>query len=237
MQHLAEFEDAIESERRKNPEGPEADEVMALLQKAAREILTKQVLHSDAHHKTPYTLLWRHRTYFERLFSALGYELRYDSAFEYVLLLPGEIGTGSRRGNINKEETLLLFALRVIWEEGSREGDMDDFGRIEIDSQMLADRYTALAATEAPKKAQVKRLLEGWRTRGLVRMGEEDREEEVFPIVIMPVIREIVTEQVAREVEDFLASPGAKDVFEHIEELRAAPAADETEQAEETLDV
>lgn len=224
---LEDLEAAAAREHRLNPDGPEEDEVIVLLQKAGRDLLSRQVLHGDDHRRTSYRLLRDHRLYFERLFGALGFELKIDASYQYILLLPGEIATGARRGRLRKDETLVLFALRVIWEEGSRDGSMDDLGRIEADTELLYDRYVALGGNEFPPKTRLKEMLGDWSGRGLVRLGDEDREEEVTPITIMPVICDLVTEGIAREVLTYLEQGGAEgsDVLEHIEAARVAAEA------------
>jgi hypothetical protein len=233
MLRLQDFDEAIEQELRRNPDGPESDEIAELLQKSARELLSRQAIHADDHQlKTSYKLLRRHSFYFERLFEALGYQLTFDTSYSYCLLLPGSISTGVRRGRVPKDETVLLFALRVIWEEMSRNGDMDDLGRIEADTEILYDRYTAMSATEFPGKSKLRDYLNSWKARGILRVGEEDREEDILNFTIMPVIRDIVPARLAQEVEIYLANtPDDMDVLEYIETTRSDPdiATDTTE--------
>jgi hypothetical protein len=225
MIRLDDFEEAIAFECRNNPDGPEEDDVALLMQKAARDLLNRQAIHGDdSMLKTTYRLLRRHSSYFERLFDGLGYRMQFDTSYAYALLLPGEIDVGSRRGKVSKEETLMLFALRVLWEECSREGEMDDFGRIESDTEILYDRFSAMTDADFPSKGRLKEYFNAWKSRGLLRVGAEDRDEELIYFTIMPVIRDLVTPDIAAEVEIYLASPeGSEDVLTHIEEVRAAP--------------
>ena len=223
MMLLQELEDAIEAERKTHPDGPEEDEVMAALQKAGRDLLVRQVLHADDHHKASYGWITRHARYFEKLFGALGFDLSIDRLYGYVHLRPGEIATGMRRGRIRKDETVVLFALRTLWEEGSRGGEMDDYGRIEIDTDAVLDRYVTMGGGEIPTKTRLKQILEGLADRGFLRLGEEDPVEEIHPVSVMPVIRELVTPELAAEVERYLAgSSGEGDVLEHLSAAREA---------------
>lgn len=233
MVRLEEFEATIADERRRDPGGPEAEEIALQLQRAARELLNRQAIHSDDRQlRTSYKLLNRQSYYFESLFDALGYRMRYDATYAYILLLPGEIDTGSRRGRVSKEETMLLFALRVIWEELSRDGEMDDFGRVETDTEVLYDRYKAMTTAELPARTRLKEYLATWKARGLLRLGEEDREEEILTFTITPVIRDLVTEELAEEVMTFLSRPDATaggDVLEHLRDAEEAAQTRETE--------
>lgn len=223
MLRLNDFADVIDKEARSGSKKLDVDEITLMLQKAARDLLSRQVIHSDdSQLKTSYRLLNRHSHYYEQLFDALGYQVKFDSVYSYILLLPGEINGGSRRGRVSKEETLLLFALRVLWEEGVREGEMDNFGRIETDTEILYDRFTAMSDAEFPTPARLGEHFSGLRSRGILRIKEKNKEEEFTLFVIMPVIREIVTADLADEVETFLAGKSAhKEVFTHIAEAQS----------------
>ena len=213
----------------------DADEVARLLQKTARNLLARQVIHSDDNHlKSSYRLLRRHSTYYERLFDELGYKIVFDSDYSYILLLPGEIDSGSRRGRVSKEETLLLFALRVLWEEGVREGEMDDFGRIETDTEILYDRFTAMSGAEFPTPAKLNELFASLRSRGVLHVQKKNKEEAITLFVIMPVIGEIVTTDLAHEVETFLSgNSDQKEVFAHIAEVQTKATESDTSKDQE----
>lgn len=230
MQQLREFKDAIERQMEAAGERRSEEEVVQALARASRDLLSRQTIHGDDRIlSASYRLLWDHRRYFEPLFASMGFEIHYRQDYGYVLLQPGEIAVESRRGRIRKDETLVLFALRLIWEETSRDGDMDAMGRVETDSGALMDRYRILAQTVFPSLPRLREMMKDFKARGLVTLGEEDREEEVLPITVMPVIREIVTAQLAQEVMAYTADfvEGGQDVLEHLEEVRARPLAPE----------
>lgn len=240
MIFLEDLEVALQKEckrRSDNGDNVDSDEVLELFQKAGRELLIKQVIHSDGQRKSIYRLIVRHKDYFEILLNALGYHLKYDATYEYLLLLPGQDNVGSVRGQIKKDETLMLFALRVMWEEGSRDGEMDDLGRILVDTSMLIDRFITLGGREIPKKSRIKEMLTQWKSRGYILLGEEDQDEEVFPVEIRPVIRDLVTADLAEEVIQFLDNPPANgDVLTAIDDKRAADQAASTVVEEPTSD-
>ena len=238
MLRLDDFTDVIDKECRGRRKKLDADEVALLLQKAARDLLVRQVIHSDDNYlKSSYRLLSRHSACYERLFDGLGYQIVFDSVYSYILLLPGENDSGSRRGRVSKEETLLLFALRVLWEEGVREGEMDDFGRIETDTEILYDRYTAMSDAEFPTPARFNEHFTRLKSRGILRVKEKNKEEEFILFVIMPVIREIVTTDLAREVETFLSgNSDHKEVFAHIADASEGdPPEDQEEESTENV--
>lgn len=199
------------------------DIVVASFQKAARTLLARQALHADDHLKSSYRLICRHEPYFSRLLHGFGYELTIDTHYEYIIVMPGGLQGATRRGRLKKDESLLLLTLRIMWEESSRDGEMDDVGRITVDTDSVLDRLTTLGGGEAPSKGRLKEMLDTWRSNGFLRVGEEDREEEILPITIMPAIRHLVTPDLVKEIELFLdMTDPESDVFKSIEDRRVA---------------
>lgn len=203
------------------------DIVVSNFQKAARTLLARQVLHADGHLKSSYRLICRHEPYFSRLLHGFGYELTIDMHYEYIIVTPGGLEGATRRGRLRKDESLLLLTLRIMWEESSRDGEMDDIGRITVDTDSVLDRLTTLGGGEAPSKRRLKEMLDTWRSNGFLRVGEEDREEEIIPLTIMPAIRHLVTPALVKEIELFLNKTDPKgDVFKSIEDSRLATEED-----------
>ncbi|WP_209509488.1 DUF4194 domain-containing protein [Ruegeria sp. HKCCE4150] len=227
MMMLDDFERALDREiKYRQNEGDSVsrdddDMIVDQFQKAARQLIEKQVLHADDRMKSVYRLICRHEPYFDRLMHGLGYVLLIDSIYEYIIVMPGNIDGATRRGKLKKDESLLLLTLRIMWEESSRDGEMDDLGRIFIDTDALLDRLTALGGGDTPSKSRLKEMLDLWRANGFVRVGEEDREEEIIPVTIMPAIKHLVTPDLVKEIEAFLdAEDPESDVFANIEKNR-----------------
>jgi hypothetical protein len=220
---LKELTAAMDTERQENPKGPDADEVASNLMRAGRELVGRQVIHSDDHsQKTNWSLICRHRGYFEDLMGAFGYRLIVDGSSEYVMIIPDEAAMSGRRGTASKIETLILFALRILWEEGSRQGEQDYRGWVEIDTTILVDHLASFGATGTIRKSEMKGYLAGLKARGLLRVGDEDPEEEVFPISIAPAIQHIVGPGLARDVMSFLeAHEAGEDVLDYLGAQRA----------------
>ncbi len=224
---LEELEARVEKEKKDNPQAGEEDEIVVRFQKAARELLLRQVLHADDSQKTHYQIIARHRSYFKALMASFGYELTYDSTYQYFHLKPGQMDVESNRGKFRKDETILLFALRIMWEEGSRDGEMDEFGRIVIDTNLLLDRYMTLGGGEIPATGRVKDILNRLADRRFIRFGDEDKEEEIMEVIIMPVITELVSPDLARQVMEYAAdpitgNPEGETVIENLEAQRVA---------------
>lgn len=232
---LHEAQSVIEAELRRPHAGraPSEEEVAAQLQTAAQVLLLHQVVYADTPGIGPtYDLLRRHRVYFGRLFETLGYELMIEAETQSVALLPGDTNYGWKQVRLRKDETLVALVLRLLLEEATGHGEIDDLGRAETDTDSFYDRYRTLAGEDPPAEARLAEILRDFQRRGLVRVGDRDREEQVTPVTVLPGIRHIVTERFAFAVADWCAraADGAEadggDVFAHIEALRQAATAD-----------
>lgn len=230
---LQEAQAVIEAELRRDRGGrrPTEEEVAAQLQTAAQVMLLHQVIYADTPGIGPsYDLLRRHRVYFQRLFDSLGFELSFDADTQSVAVVPGEGGYGWKQIRLRKDETLVALVLRLLLEEATGHGEIDELGRAETDTDAFYDRYRTLAGEDPPAEARLAEILRGFQRRGLVRVGDRDREEQVTPVTVLPGIRTIVTERYALAVVDWCeraargAGPG-EDVFTHIEAARLAEAA------------
>lgn len=220
---LSILQSAVRAEMQNTPGAADADEIAAQFQRAGRDLIQKQAIHFDDRQlQTSYRLLCTHNAYFSDLLGALGYEFSVAASRGYVRLGPGDAGTGSRRGRIKKDETLVLFAMRIIWEEGVRSGESDEYERIEASTAILADRFTTLGGGPLPSKARMMDMLRDWAAHGIIRLGDEDKEAENTPITITSVIADIVTESMALLVLEFVAGGGAgndgmEDALEYLQ--------------------
>ena len=239
---LSSLQTAIRTEINTTSATTDSDEIMLQFQRAGRDLITRQAIHhDDRYYQTSYRLLNDHHSHFADLFGALGYEFSISRDRGYVRLGPGEAGNGARRGRIKKEETLMLLTLRIAWEEGVRSGDADDYERVETSTAMLADRYTTLGGGALPSKSKVIEMLRDWAGRGLLRLGEEDKEAESAPVVITSVIADIVTEDMSKGVLEFISEIGvqssdADDAFEYLQSRESQNAATSSTSSDEVDD-
>lgn len=222
---LSSLQSAIRAERQLNASAPDDDEIQVQMQRAGRDLIARQVLHyDDTHFQTSFRLLRDHKSYFKDLFEALGYEFAVVIDRGYIRLGPGDAGTGARRGKrVNKDETLLLFTLRTLWEESVRSGDAEDYERVETSTSTMADRFTTLGGGPGiPPRTRA--MLREWAGYGIIRLGVEDKDEESATLIITPVIADIVTEDMAQAVLEFIATSGASgsdDAFDFLQKRHA----------------
>jgi|GEM_PF-939790 len=231
---LHEAQGVIEAEMRRARSGrkPSEEEIAGQLQTAVQVMLLHQVIYAD----TPsigasYDLMRRHRVYFGRLFESMGFELLFEADTQTIALVPGDTSYGWSQLRLKKDETLVAFVLRLLLEEATGRGEIDDLGRAESDTDAFYDRYRTLSGEDPPAETRLSEILRGFQRRGLVRIGDRDRDEQVTAVTVLPGIRTIVTERHAFAIADWCArasreAAAGDDVFTHVEALRqpAAPA-------------
>lgn len=229
MKNLGDLDRAITLVQRR--EGGDEAEIRDRLIRAARELLLRQCLYRYEHQQGGhYRAIEQSAEYFESLFAAFGYELRIRPDSGYALLIPMRTIITGRRGSISKDETLMLFTLRLMWEEGTRDFSMLEMGQIEVTLDDLDDRFRLLANRPVLAPGRGKEILKELQGRGLLKLGAYDPEEDSTTVTIYPTIREIVTPELARMVTAF--AEGAEeearrlrargdDVIEWVEVARA----------------
>lgn len=231
---LQEAQAVVEAEMKRARSGRKLseEEVTAQLQTAAQVMLLHQVIYADTPGIGPsYDLMRRHRVYFGRLFESMGYELLFEVDTQSIALVPGDGSYGWKQVRLRKDETLVALVLRLLLEEATGHGEIDELGRVESDTDAFYDRYRTLSGEDPPAEARLAEILRSFQRRGLVRVGDRDREEQVTPVTVLPGIRNIVTERYALAVVDWCeravreAGPG-EDVFTHIEAARLAETAE-----------
>lgn len=157
-----------------------------------------------------YDTVLRHRSFFEKYFSASRQEVVIDNRDGMAALSPTAPSYGWRENRLKKDETLTLLALRYHYEEGMRAGAMNEQGRVDISTDELYDTFREIAKSEPPAESRMIDILRDLRRRGVVRVGERDRTEKVTPLVILPGIRVVVPDIFVEGVISWLEQ-GAKD--------------------------
>ena len=238
MKNLGDLDRAVAQAHRRD--GGDETEVREGLIRAARELLVRQCLYRyESQQGNHYRIIEGSVDYFESLFGAFGYELRIRPDNGYAMLVPMRSIMAGRRGSISKDETLMLFTLRLIWEEGMRDYSMLDTGQIEVTLDDLDDRFRIPANREVIAQGRLKEILKDLQSRGLVKVGAYDPEEDSTALLIYPTIREVVTPELARMIAAFAEGSEEEarnlrkqgdDVIEWVELARSLdePAADPT---------
>ena len=166
---------------------PDAEE----LSRALQVLLKGQVIYSN----TPgigrsYELARHYAPFFTDYFACLGYQLAVSHRDQMVsLTLPAD----SARHDIvaerlRKDETLVLLALRLAYEEGVRDHRISTDGIVECTTDDLVETIRTAARSEPPDEARLIEILRLFSRRGGLRMGERDRSERITPVSVLPGI-------------------------------------------------
>ena len=194
------------------------------IETAIQALLFHQFLYEDSHGiGSSYNLIRRHRGFFERYFSAMGHQLLVEAREGMIGLLPGQNSYGKRETKLPKDQTLALLALRFVLETGARQGRLTDSGRVEATTDELFDAIKAVSLSEPPGEGRMGEILAEFRRRGLVRVEVRDTLEKVTPIVVMPAVRHVCTDEFAKHLTAWAeAQNQSGDILDFISARREA---------------
>lgn len=161
------------------------------LTRALQVLLKTQVIYSN----TPgvgrsYELARHYAPFFQAYFACLGYafEISHRDQMVFLRLPPDGVRHDMVAERLRKDETLVLLALRLAYEEGLRDHRVTTDGVVECTTDDIADSLRSAARTEPPDEARLIEILRLFSRRGAVRMGERDRTERITPLAVMPGI-------------------------------------------------
>lgn len=190
---------------------PDAEE----LSRALQVLLKAQVIYSS----TPgigrsYELARHYQPFFSDYFACLGYQMAVSHRDQMVsLTLPVDAARHdivSER--LRKDETLVLLALRLAYEEGVRDHRISTDGIVEITTDDLVESIRTAARSEPPDEARLIETLRLFARRGGVRLGERDRAERVTPVMVLPGILVLAPDGWLERIEAWAnAADGAGD--------------------------
>lgn len=187
---------------------PTAEEMTRSLQ----VLITRQCVYSH----TPgigrtYDLVRAYPTFYERYFGALGYRLEVSPRDQMVALaVPGDEprydGVFER---LRKDETIVLLALRLLWEEAIRAHEMGEAGMAETTTDALVDRIESATQGTPPDEVRLLEILRRFQRHGALRLGERDRMGRVSPLTILPGIAILVPDGYVEDLMAWVATPAA----------------------------
>lgn len=172
---------------------------LADMKQTSSVLLERQFLYADQSlDKKHYQRVVSHIPYFSNLFDALNRRVVYDHEFGFVGILPQD---GAKVVLLPNEEAIMLLCLRLLYEEGIEKFEVIH-GSVFTDSEILLNRYTALAKRDRPILGRLREILKSFGKFGMVEIQEEN--DRIIPIQIRPTIRLVTTEAYITQLEDFL---------------------------------
>lgn len=188
MLELDELRDLLEG-RRGNAPVDKAD-----IETAIQALLAHQIIYPDTTllRREIYDFIRAHSTFFERYFGAMGVGIVIEPSTGMIALVRGRNRYGWQFTRLKKDETLVLLALRVTYDEGLRAGLMDEIGRVQTNTDEIFDRIRTLAKADPPVESRLEEILKSLRRRGAVLLHDADRVERLTPVTVLPGIAILV---------------------------------------------
>ena len=211
MVELREFSEIVDGEWGETPVGarkPSAEE----LTRAIQVMITRQVIYAS----TPglggtYEIVSAYGSFFSRYFGAMGLRFVSSPRDQMVALsVPqGESRYDSVYERLYKDETLVLLAMRLVWEEAVANQDIAEGGVCETTTGDLVDRYKSASQLDPPNEGRLMDILRLFQRRGAVKVGNRDRVERVTPISILPGVVVLAPDTFLDEMKLLAAAPGS----------------------------
>lgn len=188
------------------PEPPTEEEVTRCIQ----VLMSRQCIypHQQSLVRT-YNILAcnEYQEFFRRYFSAMGLEFHFDTRSRMVALrFPGadKKRYDWQASRLKKDETLVLYVLKLAYEEGFRANTMGARGEVEITTDDLIDKLDVVASAQI-EETRLYAILDLFKRKGVVTLGERDPVERVRPLTILPGIEVACPEASMQAVADWAA--------------------------------
>jgi hypothetical protein len=171
------------------PEPPDENEVARCIQ----TMLARQCIYPA---QPAFTRLHKimacpdYQGFFQRYFAAMGLELHHDTKSGMLAL---KVPSADKRrfdwqhARLKKDETLVLFVLKLSYEEGFQARTMNAEGGVEITTDDLVDKLDAVAKTRI-EETRLMAILDMLKRKGMVAVGEFDPVERIRLLTVLPGI-------------------------------------------------
>ncbi|MDR3439732.1 DUF4194 domain-containing protein [Telmatospirillum sp.] len=214
------------------PEPPTEEEVTRCIQ----VLMSRQCIYPHQNHLArSYNIMAcpDYQEFFRRYFSAMGLEFHFDPRSRMIALrVPGidKKRYDWQASRLKKDETLVLYTIKLAYEEGFRANQMGTRGEVEITTNDLIDKLDVVANVQL-EESRMMAILKLLERKGVVHIGELDPIERIRSLTILPGIEVACPEVYMQAVADWA---------EQQPQIGTAPTVEpveETAEAEEDVDV
>lgn len=200
------------------------------LQSALQALLFHQCLYEDWPYPPAYRIIARHLAQVQPIVAAFGYKLVHHTVANMLVLETQGVVYGVNMARLKKDETVVLLLLRLLYAENI--SSLDERGRVDTNTDDLHDRLRS-AGEEPPAAKRLHEILKFFQRKGLVRIGENDPEEQILQLSIMPGITTLVPDVYVEAVIQWLerhefeaaeteaAGISADSMLAHVADFRA----------------
>lgn len=178
--------------------------------RCTQALITRQCIYSSSPGLgRTYELIRAYSSYFEAYFACMGYRLIVSPRDQMVSLsVPQEQARyDAAYQRLSKEQTIVLLALRLMWEEGVNNQDVQEGGIVETTTGDLIDRIKNVTQAVPPDERPLLDILRFFQRYGVVRVGERDRVERVSPLTILPGVNVVAPDSFIEDLKLWLANP------------------------------
>ena len=172
------------------PPGAKAPSEEELI-RALQVLVKTQVVYADTSGiGRAYELARHYAPFFRDYFACLGYGFEVSHRDQMVFLrVPADgVRHDAPAERLRKDETLVLLALRLTYEEGLRDHCVTGDGAVECTSDDIAEAIRNAARSDPPEEARMIEILRVFARRGALRLRERDRAERITPLLVLPGI-------------------------------------------------
>lgn len=137
-----------------------------------------------------YEIARHYAPFFRDYFACLGYGFEVSHRDQMVFLrVPAEGVRHDAPGErLRKDETLVLLALRLAYEEGLRDNRVSADGTVECTSDDIAEAIRSAARSDPPEEARLVEILRLFARKGALRLGTREAAERLTPLMLLPGI-------------------------------------------------
>ncbi|GJE25420.1 DUF4194 domain-containing protein [Methylobacterium organophilum] len=137
-----------------------------------------------------YEIARHYAPFFKDYFACLGHGFEVSHRDQMVFLRVPQEGVrhDAQSERLRKDETLVLLALRLAYEEGLRDHRVTTEGVVECTTDDIAEAIRTATRSDPPDEIRLNDILRLFARKGAVRLGERDRTERITPLMVLPGI-------------------------------------------------
>ncbi|MBX9929977.1 MAG: DUF4194 domain-containing protein [Methylobacterium sp.] len=157
-----------------------------------------------------YEIARHYAPFFQAYFACLGYgfEVSHRDQMVFLRVPPEGVRHDSQTERLRKDETLVLLALRLAYEEGLRDHRVTTDGVVECTTDDVADSIRTAARSDPPEETRLTEILRLFARKGAVRLGERDKLDKITPLMILPGIAVLSPDAWMEQVRAWAAARG-----------------------------
>ena len=177
------------------------EEIEDKVRNAAYQLLNRQFLYRHkVRHRKHYELILAYPDYFVSLVDAMNYDLVISEERGYIGVLPRSF---ARRMSLNS--TLLLFAMRFIYDQELTAFNAEDNGSVQITLEDFDTRCRQFTKRDVAKNlSDFKHQLESFVRIGVVEVGVDEDMPEIERVKIYPSITALLSGDMLKQMEVYV---------------------------------